>query len=285
MADAPADLGDLELAHHMADVATRIAIRHFGQANIPTRSKDDGSPVSEADLEVDRALVRILRWARPKDGILTEESGTCASGSRRWILDPIDGTVPFLAGEDNWGTHIALEIDGQLQVAVLNRPSLERRWWAVRGAGAHTGPDTTPVSTGRRVAVTAAADLATARVGGFVPPSESAAAAAIALHACWVPESSPVVALLEGRLDAVLDEGGNAWDMAPGALLVAEAGGRFTDPLGGGRLDLHWGLYGAAAVHMALGTVLAPHLPVAAATATPGTVRREKEGPDHAFAT
>ncbi|MET9356574.1 inositol monophosphatase [Streptomyces sp. NPDC006617] len=285
MADAPAALGDLELAHHMADVATRIALRHFGRAGIPTRSKDDGSPVSEADLEVDRALVRILRRARPQDGILTEESGACAAGSRRWILDPIDGTVPFLAGADDWGTHIALEADGRLQVAVLSRPSLERRWWAVRGEGAHTGPDTSPLSTGRRVTVSTVADPATARVGGFVPPSESAAAAAIARHAHWLPESSPVVALLEGRLDAVLDEGGNAWDMAPGALLVAEAGGRFTDPLGGGRLDLRWGLYGAAAVHTALTAVLAPHLPVAAAAATPGAVRYEEEGPDHASAT
>ncbi|MEU4982755.1 inositol monophosphatase family protein [Streptomyces sp. NPDC021969] len=285
MADAPADLSDLELAHHMADVATRIALRHFGRTGIPTRSKDDGSPVSEADLEVDRALVRILRRTRPKDGILTEESGTCASGRRRWILDPIDGTVPFLAGENDWGTHIALETDGRLQVAVLNRPSLERRWWAVRGAGAHTGPDTAAPLTGRRVTVTAPMDPATARVGGFVPPPQSPAAAAIARYARWVPEPSPVIALLEGRLDAVLDEGGNAWDMAPGALLVAEAGGRFTDPLGGGRLDLRWGLYGAAPVHTALRAVLAPHLPVAAATARPGTVRREEEGPDHASAT
>ncbi|MFB7258672.1 inositol monophosphatase family protein [Streptomyces nojiriensis] len=285
MADAPTDLGDLELAHHMADVATRISMRHFGRAGIPTRSKDDGSPVTAADLEVDRALVRILRRARPQDGILTEESGTCASGRRRWILDPIDGTVPFLDGRDDWGTHIALEVDGRLQIAVLNRPATGRRWWAVRGAGTHAGTDATPMSTGRRVTLTAVVDPATARVGGFVPPSESVAAAAIARRARWMAESSPVVALLEGRLDAVLDEGGNPWDMAPGALLVAEAGGLFTDPQGGSRLDMRWGLYGGRAVHAALTVVLAPHLPVVVPSASPAAVRGEEEGEDRAAAT
>ncbi|WP_242483113.1 inositol monophosphatase family protein [Streptomyces sp. HSG2] len=286
MAEVMAELSDLELAHHMADVATRISLRHFNRSEIPTADKDDGSPVSVADLEVDRALVHILRRARPADGILTEESGACASGRRRWILDPIDGTAPFLAGEDGWGTHIALEADGCLQLAVLTRPVDGRRWWAVRGGGAYASTDADPMSTTRRLAVTAVVDLASSRIGGFVSPAESEAAAAVARQAHWVvEESSPVVALLEGRLDAVLDEGGNAWDMAPGALLVAEAGGLFTDPSGGTRLDMHWGLYGGRAIHAALSTVLARHLPVKESARPLSGADEESEGDHSAAAT
>jgi len=253
---------DVQLAHRLAKTASDIALAYF-RRGVAHRSKPDGSPVSDADLEVDAALGDLLARTRPEDGVLSEESGdrTGRSG-RRWIIDPIDGTVPYLAGGRAWGAHVALEDQGGLAVAVLTRPTENRWWWAVRGGGAYVVDAAHTLSVAEPLKLSRTARLTGARVGGFVPPRESPAAAAIARHAQWCEdEVSVIAALLEGRLDAVLDEGGNPWDQAPAALLVAEAGGVFADPAGGRRLDAAWLLYGDAAMHAALRPVLAAHLP------------------------
>lgn len=182
--------------------------------------------------------------------MLSEESGLTATGrtaslgrGRRWILDPIDGTDPFLAGQRSWGTHIALEVEGELQVAVLTRPTERQRWWAVRGLGAWSSPDSTPTDTDHRLVVSRTTDLAAARIGGFVD-AQAALADAVRRHAHWVEDPlGPIVGLLSGRVDAVLGPAGAIWDHAPQVLLTIEAGGRYTDCAGGSRLDAGGGLY------------------------------------------
>ena len=108
----------------------------FFEWGVETIIKEDESPVSEADLEVDRRLVDVLRRERPDDAILSEESGEHGSSSRRWILDPIDGTFNFVEQRPAWGTHIALEVDGEVVVGVITRPMYQQRWYATRGGGA-----------------------------------------------------------------------------------------------------------------------------------------------------
>ncbi len=206
--------------------------------------KSDGSPVSEADLAVERALLDLLAAERPDDGVLAEESGTRGEGAaRRWILDPIDGTRSYLAGGRSWGTHIALETDGRLSVAVLTRPTERLRWWALRGAGAYRSTTEEPLDVSHPLSLSRTPHPSAARVAGLVDPG-SPGAAALAAHARWTEdEVSVIAALLEGRVDAVLDDGGNAWDQAPAVLLVHEAGGAFRDPEGGERYDPGRGLY------------------------------------------
>lgn len=192
---------------------------------------------------MEQALLDILAAERPGDGVTTEErASTCSSAGRRWLLDPIDGTLSYLAGGRHWGTHVALEVEGCVVVAVLTRPTEKRRWWAVRGGGAYVSTADWP-ATSQRLTLSNTRSLECARVGGLVYPG-SRAAAAIAARATWVDDDVSIVgALLEGRVDAVLDEGGDPWDRAPAALLVVEAGGRFRDARGGSRLDLPWALY------------------------------------------
>ncbi|MFD4242984.1 inositol monophosphatase family protein [Streptomyces sp. NPDC058525] len=224
-------------------MADRMALEWFSRT--PGISvKSDGSPVSEADLAVEASLLAALTAERPQDGVLAEESGTRAPHARRrWILDPIDGTRSYLAGGRAWGTHIALEVDGRLTVAVLTRPTEQLRWWAVHAAGAYRSTTADPLSTGRRLEVSRTARLADARVAGLVDPG-SPGAAALAARGTWTQDTvSPVAALLEGRIDVLLDDGGNAWDQAPAVLLVREAGGFFQDPDGGERIDRGWGVY------------------------------------------
>lgn len=249
---------DLALAHALADLADSISSRWF-RRRPDVQTKADGTAVSQADLEVDEAVVTLLRHERPADEVLSEESGsTPATGTRpapsgrRWILDPVDGTEPFLAGQRSWGTHVALEVDGELRLAVLTRPTEQHRWWAVRGVGAWSSPSSAPTSTTRRLAVTSTADLASARIGGFVP-DDSPLVRAVRRHARWAEDPlGPVVGLVEGRLDAVLGPGGAVWDHAPQVLLTLEAGGRYSDRAGGHRLDAGGGLYSNGRLHPAL---------------------------------
>ena len=232
---------DVVLARRLAIVAADIALSFF-QREMRHELKADRSPVTEADLAVERELLGLLAQERPDDDVLSEEAGWLARGGRRrWLIDPIDGTTWFLAGEDDWGTHVALEVDGNLIVGVITRPVAGRSWWAASDLGAWT-------SDGRQLEVSATSAIEQARVGGYMQPA-SAWEATVRDQATWVRTRSPIVELIEGRLDAVLSEGGFEWDHAPAVVLVREAGGRFIDRLGGDRIDLRGGLYANAHLH------------------------------------
>ncbi|MFI9306711.1 inositol monophosphatase family protein [Streptomyces triculaminicus] len=238
---------DVILAHRLVDLADELALGFFGR-DPDSRKKADGSPVSEADLAVEKALLEVLAAERPGDAVLSEESGAISVATRRWILDPIDGTIPFLAGERDWGTHVALEIDGELRIGVISRPTEGRRWWARHGFGAYASPSARPLSTTQRLRIPRAAlTLEQARVGGFLFPGSPVGAVQERMR--WTESSLCLVGdLLEGRVDAVIDEGGHVWDRAPAALLVREAGGHLDDLRGGSRLDGPWLVYAGSGV-------------------------------------
>ena len=235
---------DIKLAHRIADVAAEIALAYF-ESPIEQWGKTDGTPVSAADLAVERALLDVLASERPEDAVISEEAGEVGASHRRWILDPIDGTTPFLAGEPRWGTNIALEVDGELAVGVITRPARGLRWWAARGDGAYRTSTVAPDLRDQRLAVSSRAFLAEAVVTAFAWP-ESATPSDLAAHARWLDveeELCVVGAVAEGRLDVFVQEAGGVWDHSPQVLLVTEAGGSFRDPHGGARYDLGPGLY------------------------------------------
>lgn len=92
---------DLQLAFDAADLAGALAMAHFA-SGVSATLKADGSPVTEADREVERLLRRGLSEARPDDAFLGEEFGEFGVSDRVWILDPIDGTGFFSQGDPNW---------------------------------------------------------------------------------------------------------------------------------------------------------------------------------------
>ncbi len=75
---------------------------------------------------------------------------SAGGSSRRWVLDPIDGTANFVRGVPVWATLIGLEVDGVMKVGVVSAPALGRRWWAERGKGAFAGR---PGNSGERIKV------------------------------------------------------------------------------------------------------------------------------------
>lgn len=250
---------DLELAHRLASEAAVLALPCFG-ADPLHETKSDGTPVSEVDLLVERSVLEVLAVERPGDAVLAEESGLRpgSSSGRRWIIDPLDMTSAFLAKEPGWGFHVALEVAGRIDLAIITRPVLGLRWWAERGAGAFRSADEAPLDRSSRLTVSGQRTLQQARVGGFTPPG-SPSHRRLTEAANWVDGESCIVgALAEGRLDAFVDDGGRPWDQAPATLIVEEAGGSFFDPEGGQRIDLGWVAYANGALDGDLRSLLLP---------------------------
>jgi histidinol-phosphatase len=165
---------DLDLAHWLASEAATLALPFFGAGPLH-EVKWDGTPVSEVDFLVERAVLDVLARERPDDGVLTEESGLQHHhrSNRRWIIDPLDMTAAFLADDPGWGFHVALEIDGRVEVAIVTRPVLGLRWWAERGAGAFRSTADAPCDRSIRQSVSGQQTMASARVGGFAWPGST----------------------------------------------------------------------------------------------------------------
>lgn len=128
-----------ELAAARAAAAAAAAVAARMQAGIATRAKDDGSPVTDADLAADAAVRGVLADAFPRDAMLSEEAadGPARLAARRvWIVDPIDGTREFAAGGTGWAVQVALVADGRLVLGVLAMPAIGRLLWGVVGEGA-----------------------------------------------------------------------------------------------------------------------------------------------------
>jgi histidinol-phosphatase len=181
--------------------------------------------------------------AHPEHGILGEEGGSSAEGSRtRWILDPIDGTKNFSWGIPNWGTLIALEVDGDIVCGVASAPALGERYTAARGSGAMRNHEPIRVSDVQK--------LDSARLGFTSATAFEATASAAAFselltkvaHDRGIGDFYGHVLVASGALDAMVEPALNPWDIGPLLVIVEEAGGRVTD-LGGRR-----GIYGGSCV-------------------------------------
>jgi histidinol-phosphatase len=225
---------DLTLALELATAADEITTRRFRAVDLAVRSKPDLTPVSDADTAVESMLRERLASVRPQDAVLGEEYGVTGDASRRWIVDPIDGTKNFVRGAPVWATLLALEADGEVVVGVASAPAMGRRWWAARGSGAWTAYDG---QEPRRLAVSQIASLDDAflsyssltgwdaRVGldRFLDLTKRVWRTR-AFGDFW---SHLLVA--EGAIDIACEPEVSLWDLAALQPIVEEAGGRFTD--------------------------------------------------------
>jgi histidinol-phosphatase len=215
---------DLALALALADVADALTLPAFDRG-ADAVAKADGTPVTATDREVERVLRERLAAERPGDGILGEELGEDGAGTRRWVLDPLDGTEWFARGIPLWGTLIALEDEDGPLVAVVSAPALRRRWWAARGQGAHRDGRPIHVSQVARVedAFVAYANLYL----GFDIDADALLRSA-RLSGGW-ESFLGLMLCAEGAVDAAFTPRGFLWDLLPAQLIVEQAGGRFTD--------------------------------------------------------
>ncbi|MFJ1457464.1 histidinol-phosphatase [Nocardia sp. N2S4-5] len=225
---------DLELALRLADAADAITRARFGALDLKVDSKPDLTPVSDADLAVERALRAELERERPGDAVLGEEFGGDAEFTgRQWVLDPIDGTKNFVRGVPVWASLIALLVDGVPVVGVVSAPALSRRWWAATGSGAWTSFESGPA---KAIAVSAvrelgAASLAISSLSGWRDLGLRDRLIDLT-DAVWrtrgYGDFFSYCLLAEGAVDIATEPEVSLWDLAPLDVLVREAGGRFT---------------------------------------------------------
>src|SRR5689334_20155044 len=109
-----------------------VALAHF-RRGVEVTLKSDRSPVTIADAESEQAILALLARACPDHGILAEESGQHGAGSRRFIVDPIDGTRNFARGIPYWAVLIALEEEGAISAGVIHEPVSGQLYTARRG--------------------------------------------------------------------------------------------------------------------------------------------------------
>ena len=233
---------DLALAHELADAADEITLARFGAVDLVVEAKPDLTPVSDADRAVEHAVRSSLAARRPGDAVLGEEDGESGTGPRRWVVDPVDGTKNFVRGVPVWATLVALQEDGVVTAGLVSAPALGRRWWASRGAGAHTGGS---LASARRLQVSRVGALPDASVAyssltgwdeqGRLPGLLRLSGAVWRTRAYGDFWSHVLVA--EGAVDASFEPEVSLWDIAPLQVLVEEAGGRFTDLAGEARPD------------------------------------------------
>ncbi len=141
---------ELAFAHELADLAGEIGLGFF-HGSFEVTIKPDRTPVTEADLSIEAAIRAAVKERFPGDSVLGEEGGLEGKGQRRWIVDPIDGTKNFADGVQIWSNLIALAVDDEPVVGVVNLPALGERYDASRGGGARLNGEPIQVSRADRV--------------------------------------------------------------------------------------------------------------------------------------
>lgn len=218
---------DLSLLKTCALEAGRIA-RGFWREDPQVWDKGGDDPVSEADFAVDTYLRETLLAARPDYGWVSEETVDDPSRLEKrsvFIVDPIDGTRAFVAGQKTWAHSIAVSTDGEITAACVFLPVSERMYLAEAGQGATLNDEVIKAS---QTQVLDEAQVLSPRVNfqerfwrGSVPD--------FGRH--FRPSLAYRLALIgEGRFDAMLTFRPTwEWDIAAGSLIVAEAGGIASD--------------------------------------------------------
>jgi myo-inositol-1(or 4)-monophosphatase len=205
-------------------VAERPAVLARGLTTTKSSATD---PVTSADVAAQRVIAAAIIAARPGDAI-TGEEGLSQPGQTgvRWIIDPLDGTVNYLYGRDEWAVSIAARDQAGTAIAVVHAPVTGRTYTAVRGLGAWLDD--------RPLAVRQTTSLSTAIIGtGFSYTADGRGAQAAAL-ARLLPRIADIrrsgsaaldlAAVASGTLDAFYEDDLEEWDWAAGALIAAEAG-------------------------------------------------------------
>jgi len=227
----------LKTAIHAARLAGGIQ-RDYAGKNINVTSKNTRSDlVTEVDIKCEEAIISAIKEVFPDHGALAEEKGeyAAASGNRRWIIDPLDGTVNYAHGFPVYCSSVALEADGEVVVGAVYDPVRDEMFHAFLGGGAWLN--------GKQIHASTTAQLGDSLLATGFPYTIRTEAlnnlrqfSAFAMRAQAIRR--PGAAALDlcyvacGRLEGFWEFHLKPWDMAAGALIVTEAGGTVSSDLG-----------------------------------------------------
>ena len=219
---------ELTLARRAARAAGDILRGHWRRGDYQIGSKGKDNPVTQADLEADRALKRLLHDPFPEYGWLSEETADSEARlkcRRVWIVDPLDGTKEFIQGIPEFCVAVALVEEGHPVLGVTYNPITHEMFWSARGMGCHLNTEAVRVT---RTRVLRHANVLASR-------SETARGEWEVFHGRLRVSPTGSVAyklalVAAGKGDATFTRSPKSeWDIASGAALLAEAGGTMTD--------------------------------------------------------
>lgn len=228
---------NLNIMIKAARKAGRSLVKDFREVeNLQVSSKGAGDFVSRADIAAQDILKEDLLGARPNYGWLAEEEKGEIPGedpTRRWIVDPLDGTTNFLHGLPHWAVSIALEHKGQIVAGVVFDPAKDEMFFAEKGRGAWLNESRLRVSgRSRMIEAIFATGLP---FGGRSDLPETLQELARLMPICagvrrWGAAALDLAYVAAGRYDGYWERNLHAWDLAAGLLIVREAGG-LAEPL------------------------------------------------------
>ena len=225
-----ADQALVDMAVELATAAGALTRKWFDRGTVQFDTKDDGSPVTEADKAAERYLREQISLAFPTDAIVgEEEDDRDGTSGRTWIIDPIDGTKSFTHGVPLYGTLLSVVDEHGPAVGVIVMPALEEVVSAGRGLGAR--------HNGRETSVNEHDDFESSYImtSGFEywpdPTERDRLVNCSATVRTWA-DAYGYVLLATGRSEAVVDPLVKIWDIAPMQVIIPEAGGVLTDQVG-----------------------------------------------------
>ena len=222
---------NLNLMIKAARKAGRSLVKDFREVeNLQVSSKGPGDFVTRADFAAEKLIREELMAGRPTYGWVGEESEPVegADPTRRWIVDPLDGTTNFLHGLPHWAVSIALEHKGEIVSAVVFDAAKDELYWAEKGSGAWMNESRIRVS-GRNRMIESLFSTGVPFGGRPALPATLQDLARL-MPACagvrrFGAASLDLAYVAAGRYEGFWERGLKPWDMAAGLLLVREAGG------------------------------------------------------------
>lgn len=213
------------------EAAGRGLIRDFGELeNLQVSKKGPADFVSTADTRTEKVLIKELTKARPEIGFLLEEGGEIKGedDTRRWIIDPLDGTTNFLHGMPHFAISVALEEKGEIIAGMIYNPVSDEMFWAEKGNGAFLNGRRLRVA-GRRtmedsVYATGIPFRGRGDHGRFLNEMEAIMKVSAGVRR-FGAASLDMAYVAAGRFDGFWESGLSAWDIAAGIIIVKEAGG------------------------------------------------------------
>jgi len=228
----------MDFAHELADVAREILLQAMNMDR-DVEIKSDSSMVTEVDRRIESEMRSRIEDRYPSHGILGEEHGARnEQADLVWVLDPIDGTAPFVAGIPVFGTLIGLAREGQPFLGIIEHPATTERWCGVSGSGA--------LRNGREVSARRCGDLSTVLMTNsnpdFLDAREHRGFARLRDRVRYTQYGGSCYAyamLASGRTDVAIDSGMESFDLFAPAAVILGAGGQVTD-WSGSPLTLEW---------------------------------------------
>ncbi len=229
---------NLNIMIKAARLAGRSLVKDFREVeNLQVSMKGAGDFVSKADLAAERIIKEELTEARKNYGWVGEESEAeqGEDPTRRWIVDPLDGTTNFLHGLPHWAVSIALEHKGEIVAGVVYDPAKDEMFTAEKGQGAFLNETRLRVSSRKRMIESIFATGVP--FGGRADLPETLQDLARLMPVCagvrrWGAAALDLAYVAAGRYEGFWERGLHSWDIAAGILILRESGG-LVEPLSG----------------------------------------------------